>query len=87
MFRVWTACQSRFVRDRKGATMVEYAVLVALIAVVVIAAALVLRRADQREVQRGRGHVGGLLNRTDSASAGSLPKVGVARSKVTPASW
>jgi pilus assembly protein Flp/PilA len=39
---MWTAYQSRFVRDETGASMVEYALLVALIAVVVIAAALFL---------------------------------------------
>ncbi len=42
MSRMWTASQSRFVNDEDGATMVEYALLVALIAVVVIAAALFL---------------------------------------------
>ena len=42
MSRVWTACQSWFVKDEEGATMVEYALLVALIAVVVIAGALFL---------------------------------------------
>lgn len=42
MLHIWTAHQSRFIRDEKGATMVEYALLVALIAVVVIAAALFL---------------------------------------------
>ena len=42
MFRLWTAYQSRFIQDEEGASMVEYALLVALIAVVVIAAALFL---------------------------------------------
>ena len=42
MLRFWTAYQARFVRDERGASMVEYALLVALIAVVVIAAALFL---------------------------------------------
>ena len=42
MVRLWTAHQSRFIQDEKGASMVEYALLVALIAVVVIAAALFL---------------------------------------------
>ncbi len=42
MLRLWTAYQSRFIGDEKGASMVEYALLVALIAVVVIAAALFL---------------------------------------------
>ncbi len=42
MFRLWTAYQRRFLKDEGGASMVEYALLVALIAVVVIAAALFL---------------------------------------------
>ena len=42
MLRLWTALQSRYIRDEDGASMVEYALLVALIAVVVIAAALFL---------------------------------------------
>ena len=42
MLHVWTASQSWFVNDEDGATMVEYALLVALIAVVVIAGALFL---------------------------------------------
>jgi len=42
MLRLWSAYQSRFIQDEEGASMVEYALLVALIAVVVIAAALFL---------------------------------------------
>ena len=42
MSRVWIVWQSRFIQDEEGASMVEYALLVALIAVVVIAAALFL---------------------------------------------
>ena len=42
MLRLWTAFQSRYIKDEDGASMVEYALLVALIAVVVIAAALFL---------------------------------------------
>ncbi len=42
MLKLWTAYQSRIARDEAGASMVEYALLVALIAVVVIAAALFL---------------------------------------------
>ena len=42
MLRFLTAYQSRFIKDEQGASMVEYALLVALIAVVVIAAALFL---------------------------------------------
>ncbi len=39
---MWTAYQAGFMKDEEGASMVEYALLVALIAVVVIAAALFL---------------------------------------------
>ena len=42
MLRLWWGYQSRFIQDEEGASMVEYALLVALIAVVVIAAALFL---------------------------------------------
>ena len=42
MLRLWTTCQSWRINDEQGATMVEYALLVALVAVVVIAAALFL---------------------------------------------
>jgi pilus assembly protein Flp/PilA len=38
MLRLFTAFQSRFIRDEEGATAVEYALMVALIAVVIIAA-------------------------------------------------
>ncbi len=42
MLRLWTAFQSRFVRDENGASMVEYALLVALIAIVAIVAVTVV---------------------------------------------
>lgn len=38
MLRLWTAFQSRIAADEEGAGMVEYALLVALIAIVLIAA-------------------------------------------------
>ncbi len=38
MLRLWTAFQSRIVADEEGAGMVEYALLVALIAIVLIVA-------------------------------------------------
>ncbi len=37
MLRLWTAFQSRITSDEEGAGMVEYALLVALIAIVLIA--------------------------------------------------
>ena len=40
MLRLWTAYQSRFIGDEEGASMVEYALLIALIAMVVIAGAV-----------------------------------------------
>ena len=42
MIRLWAAFKSRFIVDDEGASMVEYAFLVALIAIVVVAAALFL---------------------------------------------
>jgi len=42
MTRLWAAYQSRFIAEERGASMVEYAFLVALIAIVVVAAALFL---------------------------------------------
>lgn len=42
MLRLWTAFQSRFIADEEGASLVEYALLVALIAVVAIAAIILL---------------------------------------------
>jgi len=42
MIRFFTTYQDRYMGDERGASMVEYALLVALIAVVVIAAALFL---------------------------------------------
>lgn len=41
MLRMWTAIQSRF-NDEEGASLVEYALLVALIAVVAIVAVTVV---------------------------------------------
>ena len=40
MTRLWAAYQSRSIADDKGASMVEYALLIALIAMVVIAGAV-----------------------------------------------
>ena len=60
MLRLWTAYQSRFIQDEEGASMVEYALLVALIAVVVIAAALFLGE----EISEKFSEVGDTLNDT-----------------------
>ncbi len=60
MLRLWTAYQSRFLKDEEGASMVEYALLVALIAVVVIAAALFLGT----EINDKFSEVGGTVDAT-----------------------
>ena len=60
MLRLWTAYQSRFIQDEEGASMVEYALLVALIAVVVIAAALFLGE----EISEKFSEVGDTLSET-----------------------
>jgi pilus assembly protein Flp/PilA len=43
MLRLWTAFQSRIIRDEEGAGMVEYALLVALIGVLLVGALVLLR--------------------------------------------
>ena len=58
MLRLWTAYQSRFVKDEQGASMVEYALLVALIAVVVIAGALFLGGAIETKFDEVGSTVG-----------------------------
>ncbi len=60
MLRLWTAYQSRFIQDEEGASMVEYALLVALTAVVVIAAALFLGE----EISRKFSEVGATVDST-----------------------
>ena len=60
MLRLWTDYQSRFIQDEEGASMVEYALLVALIAVVVIAAALFLGE----EISEKFSEVGNTLDST-----------------------
>jgi len=59
MLRLWTAFQSRIVRDEEGASMVEYALLVALIAVVVIAGAIILGNAINDKFSTVGGTVSG----------------------------
>ena len=60
MLRLWTTYQSQIIKDETGATMVEYALLVALIAVVVIAAALFLGT----EISDKFSEVGGTVDNT-----------------------
>jgi pilus assembly protein Flp/PilA len=48
MLRIVTAFQSRFIREEEGASMVEYGLLVALIAVVAIAAVTLVGTAVDR---------------------------------------
>ena len=45
MLRFYVGFQGRIIRDQEGASMVEYALLIALIAVVVIAGAIILGTA------------------------------------------
>ena len=45
MLRLWTAIQSRIIRDEEGAGMVEYALLVALIGVLLIGVIIVMKDA------------------------------------------
>ena len=60
MLRLWTSYQCRFSKGEAGASMVEYALLVALIAVVVIAAALFLGT----EISDKFSEVGGTVDAT-----------------------
>ena len=60
MLSLWTAHQSRYREREAGASMVEYALLVALIAVVVIAAALFLGE----QISEKFSEVGDTLNDT-----------------------
>lgn len=49
MLRLWTAFQSRIMKDDEGASMVEYALLVALIAIVAIVAIIAVGSAVSDE--------------------------------------
>ena len=49
MLRMWTALQSRFVADEEGASLVEYALLVALIAVIALVAIRFLGQEVSKE--------------------------------------
>ena len=54
MLRMWTALQSRFVSDDEGASLVEYGLLVALIAVVaIIAVTFVGQQVDSNFTEIG----------------------------------
>jgi pilus assembly protein Flp/PilA len=56
MLRIWTAFQARFVRDEEGASLVEYGLLVALIAVVaILAITFVGREVDSQFEEIGTG--------------------------------
>ncbi len=58
MLRLVTAFQSRIVRDEDGASMVEYALLVALIAIVAIAAVILVGQAVSGEFSQVDDHLG-----------------------------
>ena len=51
MLRMWTALQARFVSDEEGASLVEYGLLVALIAVVAILAITFVGREVDSQFQ------------------------------------
>ena len=56
MLRLWTAFQSRFIRDEEGASLVEYGLLVALIAIVaILAITFVGREVDSQFQEIGTG--------------------------------
>ena len=55
MLRLWTAFQSRIVRNEEGAGMVEYALLVALIGILLVAVLIALK-----------GGIGTTLNKATS---------------------
>lgn len=56
MLRMWTALQSRFVSDDEGASLVEYGLLVALIAIVaIIAVTFVGQQVDSSFQEIGSG--------------------------------
>jgi pilus assembly protein Flp/PilA len=53
---MWTAFQSRFIRDEEGASLVEYGLLVALIAIVaILAITFVGREVDSQFKEIGTG--------------------------------
>ncbi len=60
MTRPWAAYQSRFIADDRGASMVEYALLIALIAMVVIAGAVFFGT----ELSESFSEVGDTMNAT-----------------------
>ena len=57
MLRLVTAFQSLIVRDEEGASMVEYALLVALIAIVAIVAVIAVGTAVSDEFQGVNTHL------------------------------
>ncbi len=57
MLRLVTAFQSRIARDEDGASMVEYALLVALIAIVAIAAVILVGQAVSGEFSQVDDHL------------------------------
>ncbi len=60
MTRLWAAYQSRFIQDEEGASMVEYALLIALIAMAVIAGAVFFGS----ELSESFSEVGDTMNAT-----------------------
>ena len=54
LFVLRTWLQAKFAKDEQGASMVEYILLVALIALAVIAAVVFLQGPGEQQVQRRR---------------------------------
>jgi pilus assembly protein Flp/PilA len=59
MLSMWTWMQSRFVRDEKGASLVEYGLLVALIAVVALIAIRTLGTNVSSNLDNVASNIGG----------------------------
>ena len=58
MLRLWEAFQAHISNDEDGASMVEYALLVALIAIVAIAAVILVGQAVSGEFSQVDDHLG-----------------------------
>jgi pilus assembly protein Flp/PilA len=58
MLRLWEAFQAHITNDEDGASMVEYALLVALIAIVAIAAVILVGQAVSGEFSQVDDHLG-----------------------------
>ena len=85
LFVLRTWLEAKFAKDEEGASLVEYILLVALIALAVIAAVVFLRNQVSGQVQRRRQQAQHqrLSDRPRDTSAGSR-SAGTPRDRVTP---